>query len=180
MNTSELIQQLQKITIENQCFVKELLQKSEQELNYRKQENSWSILECIEHLNLYGDFYLPEIKLALQKTSKPTKSTFKSGILGGYFVRFIQPKAKKNKIKTASVMNPIGRKLNKSCLERFVEQQAQLLDFLQQAYNVDLIKTKTKISISRFIKLRLGDTLQFVVFHNQRHICQVKEIVVLF
>lgn len=77
-------------------------------------------------------------------------------------------------------MNPIGRKLNKSCLERFVEQQAQLLDFLQQAHNVDLIKTKTKISISRFIKLRLGDTLQFVVFHNQRHIYQAKELLFHF
>lgn len=176
MNTSELIQRLQKITIENQSFVKELLQKSEQELNRRKNQNSWSILECIEHLNLYGDFYLSEVKLALQKASKSTKSTFKSGLLGGYFVRMIQPKAKKNKMKTASSMNPIGKQLNKSSLEKFIDQQTELLDLLQQAYNVDLIKVKTKTSISKFIKLRLGDTLQFLVFHNQRHILQAKEL----
>ncbi|MDO4729111.1 MAG: DinB family protein, partial [Bacteroidota bacterium] len=62
-------------------------------------------------------------------------------------------------------------------LEKFIDQQTELLDLLQQAYNVDLIKVKTKTSISKFIKLRLGDTLQFVVFHNQRHILQAKEIV---
>ncbi|MFJ1440671.1 hypothetical protein ACILFQ_02000 [Capnocytophaga canimorsus] len=39
-----------------------------------------------------------------------------------------------------------------------------------------MTQLKTKISISRFLRLRLGDTLQFVVYHNQRHMKQVQDI----
>ncbi|GJQ05611.1 hypothetical protein [Capnocytophaga canimorsus] len=39
-----------------------------------------------------------------------------------------------------------------------------------------MTQLKTKISISRFLRLRLGDTLQFVVYHNQRHMEQVQDI----
>ena len=35
------------------------------QLNQKKSPESWSILECLEHLNLYGDFYLPAIEGAL-------------------------------------------------------------------------------------------------------------------
>ena len=34
----------------------------EKELNAKKEASHWSILECLEHLNLYGDFYFPEIE----------------------------------------------------------------------------------------------------------------------
>lgn len=30
-----------------------------QTLAWKENETSWCILECLEHLNLYGDFYLP-------------------------------------------------------------------------------------------------------------------------
>ncbi|RXM56703.1 hypothetical protein BOQ60_25350, partial [Chryseobacterium sp. CH1] len=31
---------------------------------------------------------------------------------------------------------------------------------------IDLEKTKTSISISKLIKLKLGDTFRFVIYHN--------------
>lgn len=177
MDKKELLKNLTEITLENQRFAKELLSKSETELRECSSENSWSVLECIEHLNLYGNFYLPEIGNALQKAQKTENSIFKSGLLGSYFIGLIQPKTRLNKMKTASEMNPKGRYLTKKSLEVFITQQNQLLKFLQQAIEIDLIKTKTKISISKFIKLRLGDTLQFVVYHNQRHIAQIQKVI---
>lgn len=31
-------------------------------LTWKEDEISWNILECLEHLNRYGNFYLPEIE----------------------------------------------------------------------------------------------------------------------
>jgi hypothetical protein len=45
-----------------------------------------------------------------------------------------------------------------------------------KAQKVDLTKVKTAISLSKFIKLRLGDTLRFLVYHNERHILQAQGI----
>jgi len=55
------------------------------ELNRRNSPNSWSILECLEHLNRYGDFYLPEIDTQLNKAQVSNNELFNSGWLGNYF-----------------------------------------------------------------------------------------------
>ncbi|WP_317044615.1 DinB family protein [Chryseobacterium geocarposphaerae] len=57
-----------------------------------------------------------------------------------------------------------------------MKQQEQMLDLLKNAQNVDLNKTKTGISISSLIRLKLGDTFRFVIYHNQRHVQQAKRV----
>ena len=42
--------------------------------------------------------------------------------------------------------------------------------------SLDLNKIKTAISISKWIKLKLGDTFRVVVYHNERHIKQANKI----
>ncbi|WP_372474664.1 DinB family protein [Capnocytophaga sp. ARDL2] len=176
MDRKQLLDTLTQITLENKTFAEALLLKSEIELSNSPSDDSWSILECIEHLNLYGNFYLPEIASCIAKADESNRNLFKSGFLGNYFVKLIQPKPRLNKMKTATKMNPKGRRLTKNCLQVFIRQQNQLLDLLQKAHTVDLAKCKTNISIVPFIRLRLGDTLQFVVYHNQRHMKQVWDI----
>ncbi|MFJ1366262.1 DinB family protein [Capnocytophaga canimorsus] len=176
MDRKQLIDTLTQITLENKTFAEALLLKSETELNHSPSDDTWNILECIEHLNLYGNFYLPEIASCIAKADESNRNLFKSGFLGNYFVKLIQPKPQLNKMKTATKMNPKGRRLTKNCLQVFIRQQNQLLDLLQKAHTTDLTQLKTKISISRFLRLRLGDTLQFMVYHNQRHMKQVQDI----
>jgi hypothetical protein len=71
-------------------------------------------------------------------------------------------------------MDPVGSQLNKSVLTTFLKQQQELLRLLEQAKTVDLTRTKTSISISSWIKLRLGDTFRVVIYHNQRHMEQAE------
>lgn len=54
--TKQLINDLKKMTEENLYFAEILLNESHERLNFRHSEKSWSILECLEHLNLYGKF----------------------------------------------------------------------------------------------------------------------------
>ena len=86
------------------------------------------------------------------------------------------PREKLNKMKTFKDKNPLGSELDKRTLERFITQQEQLLSLLEKAKNIDLNKTKTAISISKWIELKLGDTFRVVVYHNDRHIVQAKKI----
>jgi hypothetical protein len=52
----------------------------------------------------------------------------------------------------------------------------QLIQLLNAAQKVSLNKVKIKISIAKFIKIKLGDTFQFVVNHNIRHFQQIERI----
>lgn len=87
------------------------------------------------------------------------------------------PKEKLNKMKTIKSMNPVGSNLDKSVLDKFINQQKTLLELLKQAKKVNLTKTKTGISISKWIKLRLGDTFRVVIYHNLRHMIQAEKVV---
>ena len=86
------------------------------------------------------------------------------------------PKEKLNKMKTFKSMNPIGSNLDKTVLEKFLSQQKTLLELLQQAEKVSLTKNKTGISISKWIKLKLGDTFRIVIYHNLRHVIQAEKV----
>jgi hypothetical protein len=176
ISTSALLNELKERTSQHLEYAQTLTLKTEEELNFRNSQDSWSPLECLEHLNRYEDFYIPEITNRTDASKIPPKDIFKPGILGNYFAKSMLPKENLNKMKTLKIMNPIHSQLNKTVIEKFISQQKQLLSLLEKAQNIDLERTKTSISISKLIKLKLGDTFRFVIYHNERHIEQIKRI----
>ena len=176
ISTTQLLEELKDRTGNHLQYAQTLLLKPENELNFRSSTDSWSALECLEHLNRYGDFYIPEISHRISSSATSPQATFKPGILGNYFAKSMLPKEKLNKMKTLKAMNPIHSQLSKDVLNEFVKQQQLLLELLEKAQHIDLEKTKTAISISKLITLKLGDTFRFVIYHNARHIAQVERI----
>lgn len=87
------------------------------------------------------------------------------------------PKEKLNKMKSPKAMNPIHSSLDRKVLDKFIQQQNDLLELLDKAKHTNLSKVKTAFSISKWIKLRLGDTFRLVIYHNLRHIVQAKKLV---
>lgn len=79
-------------------------------------------------------------------------------------------------MKTLKAMNPIHSNPDKSVVDIFIQHQEKLLALLKEAQNVDLEKTKTNINISKLIRLKLGDTFRFVIYHNQKHVNQIIRI----
>lgn len=178
MQTLDLIVDLIKITEENKIQAERLFEYPISKLKRKKNAKSWNALECIEHLNRYGDFYIPEIRTRIQSSKHPKSVQFKPGVLGNYFAQSMLPKNRPNKMKTFKVMDPLECRLESNVIHKFIEQQNSLLEILNEVKNHDLTRIKTSVSISKFIKLRLGDTLRVVIFHNLRHIEQAKRATV--
>lgn len=172
MKSKELIDALIARTVKNRQEAIELKHLARKALNQRPAPGSWNALECIEHLNRYGDFYIPEIKKRLDASTYKKSEAFKPGLLGNYFSKSMLPKG--NKMKTFKPMNPIDCALETGVIDTFVRQQNDLLELLEAARLTDLTKVKTAISISKWIKLRLGDTLRVVIYHNHRHLIQAR------
>ena len=79
-------------------------------------------------------------------------------------------------MKTPKDKNPLGENLTKESILIFIEQQKLLLQILETSEKIDLGKIKIPISIAPFVKIKLGDTLRFIVYHNERHIVQAQNI----
>jgi len=172
-----LLNELAEITRSNISAAQYFKTKSIEELNLRHSNESWSILECLEHLNRYGIFYIPEIRKSMQSNiDKRPRQKFRSGLLGNYFANSMKIKEGSGKMKAFRSMDPIHSVLSRQVLDLFIEQQNELLDLLEKARNCDLNKIKTGISITKLIRIRLGDTFRFVIYHNQRHIKQARNV----
>lgn len=176
MQTEQLIQTLIEQTRQHINKAEKLKAESADVLNRRPAPASWNVLECLQHLNLYGDFYIPAMQKAVRNSATKPEAVFKSGILGGYFAQSMLPKEKLNKMKTFRDKDPLHANLDRSVIDTFIHQQFLLIDLLNDARGVSLNKVKIPTSISHLLRLKLGDTFRFVINHNIRHMAQVEKI----
>ena len=182
IKSTELIADLIKSTKKlKQIAEEKFVPLSDSELNRKPNPDAWSIAQCLEHLNLYGDYYLKVMEKAMQKSSANSQEIFKSGMLGNYFANIMLPKeeGKIKKMESPKPQNPNLRKdiqLSRETVSRFISQQAKMLELLEMAQDKDLNKIRIPITIARWIKLRLGDTFRFNVNHNIRHIKQAERV----
>lgn len=170
-----LLKELLYIAKQDCQFAISLQNLTDANLNYKPAPNAWSILQCLEHLNLYAIFYMPEIEKALIKSQLPEK-IFKGGFFGTMLVNMVRPAEKSKKMKTFKVMNPDEKILDRQVLNIFINNQSQLISLLERAAKANLNKRAVAVTFTSLIKLKTGDALKFMVYHHQRHIQQALRI----
>ena len=131
--SNNLLQDLIELTHENLNIVKNLKKHSTDNLNWKENSENWSVLECIEHLNKYGDFYIPEITNKIHTSKHKSFEIFKSNWLGKYFSKSVSYNKDLNKMKTFKSMNPLNSRLNIQTLEKFINQQHQIIELLNKS-----------------------------------------------
>lgn len=176
LNTQELVADLQDRTQKATALVAVFYKLDESRLQYKSNPNSWSVLECIAHLNRYYAFYLPLLtKATVKPNPEKTATFFKTGLLGQFFVKLMEPKKNKiKKMKAVAKMNPNGSLLSIEELNLFNHYQNEFLAVLERCEQVDLNGHQVPTVISKWITISLGDTLRFIVVHNERHLLQAQ------
>jgi len=145
-------------------------------LQRKPSPDSWSALECLDHLCQYGDHYLPAMgKNLLGYKGGEGPDKFHTGVVGGYFAGLMKAgngrvtlmKAPKDKLPSSSAQSI-------TTVERFLKQQEELLRLLELARSTNLRHVHVPTSLSPLIRLRLGDTFRFYVYHIERHVLQAQ------
>ncbi len=167
----------EKVDLQLQEATKVFQNLSEGVLLKQPPSGGWSAAQCFEHLNRYGNYYLPQIRKATQQSraSDPDK-TFTNGWLGSYFSRMMDPDTGKTKIKTFKEYVPSPQLDAHTVVAEFIHQQETMLKYLDHARRADLNR-RIPISLTSLVRLRLGDVFQFVIAHNARHLEQAKRAI---
>ena len=134
----------------------------------------------IEHLNSYGRYYLPALESAMMYSQHKPVEWYTAGWLGDYFTRSMLPSSKgavTNKMKSPKDHRPKADLDSKPVIDEFLHQQQRLLALLEKAKDVNISKARVPISLTRFIRLKVGDTFRFLIAHEQRHFVQVRNTV---
>lgn len=148
-------------------------------LRHRPAEGSWSPVEIIDHLNFYAGYYTQAMAKAVQGAKETRPARFRGGWLGHYFTRIIGPAPEGEQL-TTKMRSPRDARPAppaeldpQAGIKQLLEYQEALLRLLNQAEHIQLDRYRVPISLSRFIRLRLGDTFRFVIAHQQRHFQQL-------
>lgn len=146
-------------------------------LIYQTHPEKWSVVQVLEHLNGYGRYYIPAIDKSLAFKSAEPSVWFTSGFLGNYFTNSMKPTNVyeiKNKMKTMKAYN-FKNSLNvEQVLNEFLQQQDRLIQLMDLARTRNLNEIRIPITISKMVKLKLGDIFRFLVAHEQRHMIQAR------
>jgi uncharacterized damage-inducible protein DinB len=149
-------------------------------LGMQPAEGKWSVAQCLEHLNAYSRYYLPAITKATAVVNNDHDAWFTPGYWGDRFTKMMLPKTVyevTNKMKAMKSYTP-ERSLNvEKVFNEFFEHQENLLHLLELSRQRNLGAIRIPISISKFIKLKLGDTFRFFIAHQQRHMVQARNAV---
>ena len=155
---------------------------SANQLNWQPNDRSWSIAQCLAHLNAYYRYYIPVFKGKISNTRfTDVPEFFTSSPLGVAVyssVKLGKLKNVKRKLKSTKDYNPL---VNTSLslgnvIEEYVQHSKEYKEVLKAGALINLRKTKCPLSLRPVVKLNLGDAFVFITYHNERHVEQMKKV----
>lgn len=180
---SELLKRMSDLTNQlSDDAKKNFLDLTPEQLFWRPNEKTWSIAQCLAHLNAYYSYYIPVFKERIKNTRFRTPGEyFVSSPLGTASVLAVKlgkVKNVKRRLKAAKDYNPIVNATLKTenAVQDFLAYQDEMIKIIADSRFINIRKAKCTLAVTSFIKLRLGDAFQVVVYHNERHIEQAKNL----
>ncbi|GAB3756229.1 DinB family protein [Spirosoma pomorum] len=149
----------------------------EEQLRYKPAPDRWSILECLQHLNLAERFYIRNLqhkvdRLGVIQTS-PSDQALVAGWVGKAMLYMVDPQTK-IKLPAPGILRP--RRASEldptDVLNQFVELQTLLRDLLNKAVYLDWNQESMSTLFGNWLTIRLGDAMLMLVAHTERHINQ--------
>lgn len=182
-NTEEMITELIDLCHRLNKIVKnEFSPLTEEQLFWSPDKSSWSIAQCLAHLNAFHRFYVPVFVERVKNTRfQEPDEYFQSSPLGqSTFAKVKLGKLKnvKRKLKSPKDYNPLINKNLKTdnLLKDFLKYQERLIETLEKSRSINIKKTKTSFTVRPIVKLRLGDAFLYIVYHCERHIEQARKV----
>ena len=176
LDTTILLKELEEKSISILQYIDQLTKQSDEAALKKSAPGKWNTIQVLDHLNSYYDFYLPAIANAMnQKITTPSKN-FKPGWIGNYFTKLMEPNSDgklKSKMKAPKNHRPANDLNIDIVVNKFRENQQQFIALLKKATNSNIGEIRVPISLTKLIKLKLGDVFRFIVAHNIRHQLQI-------
>lgn len=151
---------------------------SREQLNWKPAPKSWSVAQCLDHLIVTHEQYLPIFEKLTSGEFRPTaweRISPLSGFFGRFLIRNLDP-ANTKPVKTTAKAMPSASEISGDIAERYARHQDELTSSLERL--PDEIDTSTIITspLMGLVTYSVADTLTFVPMHCTRHFLQAKRV----
>ena len=145
----------------------------------RPTPRDWSAAECIAHLSLSTEQFLPVLQKAIDEAQKKGWKSQKKpamDVVGRALRWFLEPPIRK-RVKTAGRFVPRSARAKAEAFGEFATLQSKLVDAVHAAEGLDVRKIKVTSPFDRRVKYNLYSAFKIVVAHQRRHLWQAEQAV---
>jgi hypothetical protein len=151
---------------------------TDEQFNWQPAQGRWSIGQCLEHLNITAEKYLPVLDAAIdsaRRAGRTSAGPFAYGFVERFFARTMEPPVQRRWMRAPAAFQASGRLAREPVMARFLAMQEGLDARVRRADGVDLrhVKVKSQFGPMRF---SLGQTFQILLAHERRHVWQAREV----
>src|SRR5215510_15453552 len=142
---------------------------------WRAREDSWSVAECLDHLATANRVYLSAMqKAALQarEQGRQRRSPAKPGLIGRWFVNYLEPPVKAFKTKAPRSIRPRKAPALGDAFDKFIASHHDVRTFLNRNANLDLAGVRFVNPFIPGVRFSLATGLHVIPAHERRHLWQ--------
>ena len=147
------------------------------QFNWRAAPEKWSVGQCVEHLNITTERYLPVLTQQIASARDrglSARRPFTMGLLERSFFWMLEPPVRA-RVKAPKAFHAAPDLAVEATVARWRALHDQLAECLRSAEGVDLggIKVKSQFGPLSFT---LGGTFSILLAHERRHTWQAREV----
>ena len=144
----------------------------------RPHPSSWSASECIAHLNISTESFLPVLHEAIEGARRRglTGGRLSMDWLGAILRWFLEPPVRK-RVKTTAPFVPRAVRAKAESLAEFSMLQLKLMDLLHQARGLAVSRVKIISPFDKRVRYNVYSAFRITAAHQRRHLWQAEQAV---
>jgi hypothetical protein len=181
MEVTEQLQRYEKCYLEACERARSLITPlTDAQFNWKPGPKRWSVGECLYHVNIISDGYMPVLRDAVRTADRGASGPFRYGWLSRKFIAAVTPGTPP--VSTAGSMKPPSAKPLRSDLDsdetlrRFDEFMVAFAALVREAEGVDLARVKVRSPFLFLLRLPIGAFLEALGLHAHRHLDQATQV----
>ena len=147
-----------------------------EQLNWKPRPDAWSVGQCLEHLRIANEVYLPAISLALEGRQRVKVQDVNVSWLSRWFIRnYIAPNPQGTRARAPKKIEP-AQEVQPLILQAFLGSNEAARQLVRRASEFDVNRIRFKNPFIPLLRFTVGTGLEIVTKHQSRHLLQAEGV----
>ena len=150
-----------------------------EQLNWQPAPERWSVGQCLEHLAITNEVYLPPLADALAGPPAGGVAARNRSrmVRAGFFIRhYIAPSPQTRRTRAPRKIRPVLSRVEPSILDRFLNGNRQMRDLVRRAAAHDVNRIRFRNPFIPLLRFRVGTGFEVTSKHESRHLLQAEKV----
>jgi hypothetical protein len=146
------------------------------QLNWKANPDTWSIGQCLDHLRVANDVYVPAIEASLADRPLHAVDEIEPGWFGRWFIRsYIDPSPQSKRARAPRKIEPRPQ-VEGNVLDLFLASNQATRELVRQASEYDVNRIRFRNPFIPLLRFTVGTGLEIITRHQRRHLLQAEGV----